>query len=128
MDSSYVDNSYVDNSSVDNSYVTCMVRNIFMDLGFIGNRLNGNGYWAYERMAKDKRDCGSVSNREGVVSYYINGHMGFVSGRTWKGEKSEKQVREEIEKYTWENRDKLLHEESMARLKSSVASYYKCRR
>lgn len=87
---------------VDTQYITCTVRNIFTELGFEGNRFNGPKYFTYTKKG-EREDCGSITSDSMSVTYYINGHVGFLSPATFEfGD--EGKVREDIEKHLFENR------------------------
>lgn len=87
---------------VDIQYIVCTTRNIFLELGFTGNRCNGPKYFAYTKKG-EREDCGSVAFDTVSVTYYINGHVGFLSPATFEFGDEEK-VREDIEKHLFENR------------------------
>lgn len=86
---------------VDIEYITCAARNAFLDLGFTGNAYNGPRYFAYTKKG-EREDCGSVARDSMSVTYYINGHVGFLSPATFEfGD--EETVKEDIARHMHEN-------------------------
>lgn len=66
-----------------------LARKAFEDLGFAPALSSKNGYRAYAM----GEDHGSVGTDGGVVSWYVNGHLGFAA----PGRVTEELVRAEIE-------------------------------
>ncbi len=86
---------------VDIEYIVCAARNAFLELGFIGNANNGPRYFAYTKEG-ERQDCGSVARDSMSVTYYINGHVGFLSPATFEFGDEDK-VKEDISRHMSEN-------------------------
>lgn len=86
---------------VDIEHIALAARDAFLGLGFTGNANNGPRYFAYTKKG-ERDDCGSVFWDGVSVTYYINGHVGFLSPATF-GPGDEERVKEDIAAHMFEN-------------------------